>query len=188
MVLIPSWLWSPPKYLVNVKGVVRNLFCFFFAKKNHVKSMYLRAQMELGAQIWICFRYWCVLSIFRAKNFFDQGGGKFFSPPGVFFFGKVWKFILKRGWPKEHFNDVKSLQGCEKWILRKILHRYSDSEKISTFFFGSKKNIFRTMKKTKLKMVKNNIFLVRIWKKMKISFGKIFYNHIFKKYFSFFKK
>ena len=40
-------------------------------------------------------------------------------------------------WLKEQLNDIKSLQGCEKWILRKILHRYSDSKKFSTFFFRS---------------------------------------------------
>ena len=57
-------------------------------------------------------------------------------------------------WPKEHFNDVKSLQGCEKWILRKILHRYSDSKIFSTFFFGRKK-YFLKMKNIFLKMLKN---------------------------------
>ena len=43
---------------------------------------------------------------------------------------------IKRAEPKEHFNEVKSLQGCEKWIPWKILHRYSDSKKIINFFFN----------------------------------------------------
>ena len=46
---------------------------------------------------------------------------------------------IKSGEPNEHFNDVKSLQRCEKWILREILHQYNDSKIFSTFFFGRKK-------------------------------------------------
>ena len=42
----------------------------------------------------------------------------------------------------EHFTLLKRQKGCEKWILQKILHRYSDSKKISTFFFDRKKIIF----------------------------------------------
>ena len=41
---------------------------------------------------------------------------------------------------------VKSLWGCEKWLLHKILKRYSDPKKISTFFLSSKKIFFRRWK------------------------------------------
>ena len=54
--------------------------------------------------------------------------------------GKSWKnhdFSFGRGFRPEIL--VKSLQGCEKWTLQKILHRYSDPKKISTFFSSTKK-------------------------------------------------
>ena len=45
-------------------------------------------------------------------------------------------FFDRRFRPEIH---VKSLRGCEKWILQKILHRSSDRKKISTSFFHRKK-------------------------------------------------
>ena len=41
---------------------------------------------------------------------------------------------------------VKSLRGCEKWILQEILHRYSEPNIFSTFFFVTKNN-FEVLKK-----------------------------------------
>ena len=41
---------------------------------------------------------------------------------------------------------AKSLRGCEKSILYKILHRSSDPKKFPNFFFSSKKNKFENKK------------------------------------------
>ena len=139
--------------------------------------MYLCAQMELGAQIWTACRENHFLTIFHEKIFFgDRWGvlGREYQL-GWEYESQNNEIIFK--WPKEHFNDVKSLQGCEKWILRKILHRYSDSKKFSTFFFDRKK-YFSKMKNIFWKWWKQN--LVRIWNFSSI---KIFYKHFFKNYF-----
>ena len=71
---------------------------------------------------------------------------------------------------------VKSLQRCEKWILRKILHRYSDSNFFSTFFFRSKKIFFEKMF--------IDFFLVR---KFFFLTKKNIFSPFSKKYFSFSK-
>ena len=45
--------------------------------------------------------------------------------------------------PAELAAVLKSLWGCEKWILQKILHRYSYPKKISTFCFRWKKYFWK---------------------------------------------
>ena len=75
---------------------------------------------------------------------------------------------------------VKSLRGCEKWILQKILHRYSDSKIFSTFFFRPKKYFLNLKKKLIIDffLVRKKIFLTK-------SLPKIF---VFRKIFSIFQR
>ena len=49
---------------------------------------------------------------------------------------------------------TKSLQGCEKWILHKILHRYDNQKKSQLFFFDEKKSF-----RKKIEDFRQNIFL-----------------------------
>ena len=61
--------------------------------------------------------------------------------------------------PAELVAVVKSLRGCEKWILHKILHRFSGPKKFPTFFFRRKKNQL-----SKKYFLKNIFFPSRILK------------------------
>ena len=76
---------------------------------------------------------------------------------------------------------VKSLRGCEKWILQKISHRSSNLKKNETFFFHRKKinldfwkNIFSKMRKIRFSPSVEKIFFI-----------KKIYNWLFGNFFKF---
>ena len=57
---------------------------------------------------------------------------------------KIMMFFFKTRFLPEIL--VQSLRGCEKWILQKILHRYSYPKNFPTFYFRRRKNILKILK------------------------------------------